>query len=294
MTLQQLHYFKTLAETGNYAEAAEALMISQSDLSSAVSELERELGVKLFERRSRHALLTEEGKVFLGYVTAASESLSKGKKEMQRFAEQAKIYVSVGYIYSVSRDIQNILSGFMIDLEDDDIDIKNIVQYSNDAILDTLGTGRADIVFCTDPPESAESTKLFDQELFFAVSKEHPMAKNRQPVTREMLENEPIVIIDENTRIHYAVDKFFKEQGITPKVACVEDGCSSAAARVAAGYGYTIIPDLPELNQKGVRLLDSGEYSIKRPIYIAWEKDRELSHNAKLLKKYILEMYGLI
>lgn len=294
MTLQQLHYFKALAEIQHYAKAAEALMISQADLSSDVSALEKELGVRLFDRRSKQAPLTDEGKVFLEYVETALASLEKGRSEMQRFADEAKECISVGYIYSVSRDIQNILSGFLIDFEDNDIDMKYIVQHSNDDVLDTLSSGRADIIFCTDPPESAESRKLFDQELFFAVSQEHPMAKEHLSVTKEMLENEPIVMIDEKTRIHYAVEKFFKEQGITPKIACVEDECSSAAAYVAAGYGYTIIPDLPELGQAGVRLLDPGRFSVKRPIYMAWQKDRVMSHNAELLKKYILEMYGQV
>lgn len=293
MTLHQLYCFKTVAECGNFADAAEALMVAASDLGSAVSELEKELGVRLFERRSINSPMTEEGRAFLEYVKTALDSLENGKNAMRAFADEAKRGIAVGYIYSVSRDIQNMLSGFIIDFEDDsNIDMKYNVQYSNAAALETLETGQAELVFCTDPPDTVESKKLFDQNLFFAVSQEHPMAKSRLPVTREMLENEPIVMIDDKTMIRRAVDRFFEEQGITPKIACTEDGCRSAAAHVAAGYGYTIIPDLPELGQSGVRLLDPGEFSIKRAIYMVWKKDGKLSHYAGLLKKYIFEMYS--
>lgn len=53
MTLLQLRYFKTLSQTLHYTRAAELLHISQPSLSYAISELEKELGVKLFLKERR-------------------------------------------------------------------------------------------------------------------------------------------------------------------------------------------------------------------------------------------------
>lgn len=294
MTLQQLHYFRILAEIQHYTRAAEALMISQPSLSLSISDLEKELGAKLFKRTGKRINLSDEGKIFLKYIETALDSIEKGKYEVQKFSEESKSCISIGYIFSISRDVQNILLGFQMDYEDWNINIKHTLQHSNDLILDMLAADRADIVFCTDPPENIESKKIFDQELFFAVGREHLLAKEQKPVTEEMLRNESLVMLSENVSIHYAIERFFKERGMVPKISCVADECNAAAAYVAAGYGYAIIPNLPGLEPSGVKLLDSGEFSIKRPIYMAWKKGRVLSPNAERLKEYIFKMYGEI
>lgn len=58
MNLQQLYYFKTIAELEHYTRAAEKLLISQPSLSYAMSELERELGASLFVKQGRGVVLT--------------------------------------------------------------------------------------------------------------------------------------------------------------------------------------------------------------------------------------------
>jgi len=54
MTLTQLRYVITIADTGSMNEAAKALFISQPSLSQAVKELETEIGVELFKRSNRY------------------------------------------------------------------------------------------------------------------------------------------------------------------------------------------------------------------------------------------------
>ena len=61
MNLQQLYYFKTIAELEHYTRAAEKLLISQPSLSYAMSELERELGASLFVKQGRGVVLTKFG-----------------------------------------------------------------------------------------------------------------------------------------------------------------------------------------------------------------------------------------
>ena len=65
MTLLQLQYFKTLARVLHYTQAAAELHIAQPSLSYSIKELEKELGVKLFEKDSRHIRLTIYGEQFL-------------------------------------------------------------------------------------------------------------------------------------------------------------------------------------------------------------------------------------
>lgn len=64
MNLSQLHYFKKLAEVLHYTRAAQELFITQPTLSGAISSLENELEVSLFERSGRSVSLTPQGEIF--------------------------------------------------------------------------------------------------------------------------------------------------------------------------------------------------------------------------------------
>lgn len=64
----RLKVFAQVAQTGSFTKAAEALSISQPAVSQNVSELERQLGITLFERRRGEVALTEQGKLFLKYA----------------------------------------------------------------------------------------------------------------------------------------------------------------------------------------------------------------------------------
>lgn len=73
MTLAQLKYIITVADTGSMNEAAKELFISQPSLSQSVKELETEIGVELFRRSNRGVSVTQEGSVFLGYARQVVE-----------------------------------------------------------------------------------------------------------------------------------------------------------------------------------------------------------------------------
>ena len=61
MNLSQLYYFRKLAELQHYAKAAKELYITQPSLSNAISSLEQELGVSLFQKTGRNIHLTKYG-----------------------------------------------------------------------------------------------------------------------------------------------------------------------------------------------------------------------------------------
>src|SRR5437762_9976078 len=65
MELRQLRYFRAVAESKGFREAARRLHVVQPALSQTVSDLERKLGVRVLTRNSRSVRLTSEGEVFL-------------------------------------------------------------------------------------------------------------------------------------------------------------------------------------------------------------------------------------
>lgn len=73
MTLQQLRYVITVAETGTITEAAQELYISQPSLTNAIHELEKEMNIQIFNRSNKGISISKEGEDFLGYARQVLE-----------------------------------------------------------------------------------------------------------------------------------------------------------------------------------------------------------------------------
>ena len=73
MTLKQLHYAVTIAETGSITEASKKLFLAQPSLTASIRELEKEYGVTIFTRSKKGIEVTKEGEEFLGYARQVLE-----------------------------------------------------------------------------------------------------------------------------------------------------------------------------------------------------------------------------
>ena len=83
MNLYHLRYFATLAHLEHYTKAAEILAITQPSLSHAIASLEKELGVKLFEKEGRNVALTKCGQAFLIDVEQALDMIDSSVNKLQ-------------------------------------------------------------------------------------------------------------------------------------------------------------------------------------------------------------------
>lgn len=99
MTLQQLNYVIAIAETGSFRRAADRLYIAQPSLTGAVRELEKELGVTLFNRSGKGASLTADGMNFLPYARSVMtqydsllDAYGKNGARRQKFAVSTQHY----------------------------------------------------------------------------------------------------------------------------------------------------------------------------------------------------------
>lgn len=81
MTLQQLKYIVTVASKGTISEAAKELYIAQPSLTSAIKELESELGIIIFNRTNKGVILSVEGEEFLGYARQVIEQTNLIKEK---------------------------------------------------------------------------------------------------------------------------------------------------------------------------------------------------------------------
>ena len=99
LTLQQLRYIIAISEAGSFNKAADQLYLSQPSLTNAVKELEKEIGITIFNRSGRGVTLTAEGMSFLPYARQVYsqyqnllDAYSKQGKRKQQFAVSAQHY----------------------------------------------------------------------------------------------------------------------------------------------------------------------------------------------------------
>ena len=122
MTLQQLKYAVVTAEKGTVSEAAASLYIAQPSLTKALKELEKEMGISIFNRTNKGVFVSKEGEVFLGYARQVLEQAalitekythqSGGKQEfcvstqhysfaVNAFVDLIQVYGSDNYDFSL-------------------------------------------------------------------------------------------------------------------------------------------------------------------------------------------------
>ena len=112
MNLYHLRYFVTLAHLEHYTKAAEILAITQPSLSHAISSLEKELGVKLFEKDGRNVVLTKCGQAFLTDVEQSLEMLDSSVNRLQ-MTGLGEGRVDIGMLRTLSSTVPKFVKDFL-------------------------------------------------------------------------------------------------------------------------------------------------------------------------------------
>jgi len=95
-SLNQYFIFYTVAQSGNFTNAAKKLFISQPAISKSISSLEKELNAKLFYRSARGVTLTESGQLLYNQLEIAFHAIENGEKQLQRNEEIGAGHLSIG------------------------------------------------------------------------------------------------------------------------------------------------------------------------------------------------------
>ena len=186
MDLQQLEYFRTLAQTQHVTRSAEVLSISQSALSRSIARLEDEMGVPLFDRQGRTIRLNQFGQIFLERVENMMKEFNEGKKEIQDLLEPESGTISLGFLHTLSTNlIPDLISSFRIDYPK--IKFK-LGQGPSHILLDQLQSGEIDLCLIApnDVKHPVRWEELWSEELFVIVPKNHKFA-NYQSIKLEQL-----------------------------------------------------------------------------------------------------------
>lgn len=212
MNLSHLYYFRTLARVQHYTRAAEELFITQPTLSNAVSQLEKELGIPLFQKEGRNVRLTKQGREFDEYITQALDLIDKAVDIAHEQAGSPSGAIDLGVIYTIQADYLPPLLRAYRDRYGSGITI-NTYQGLTTQLVEDLESGRFDVVFGS-YVEGKEDDLGFipvdSQRLVAVVHDYSPFAK-RESVTIEDLSHSKIYSYSPDIPLGKEVRKICRE-----------------------------------------------------------------------------------
>ena len=289
MNQYHLRYFVTLAHWEHYTKAAAELSITQPSLSHAISSLEQELGVNLFEKEGRNIVLTKYGRLFLVDVVKSMEILEAGIKTLKS-AGIGEGTIDLGFLRTLGTDVvPSFISGYQKEYADRNVNF-NLNTGVTEDLLNGLKNKKYDLVLCSKIPKepSIEFIPVAQQKLVLIVPNNHPLAIRNSITLTETLQY-PQIIFSKRSGLRTIIDELFEVAGGYPEVVYEIKEDQVIAGFVAKGFGIAVVPDMPILETMDVKKLEINSPNWQRNFYLAFLKDKYISPAAQTFKNYIIE-----
>lgn len=293
MELQQLKYFKTVAEIGKISEAAEALFISAPALSTSISRLEKELGVQLFNRTNNRIVLNSQGEIFLRHTNTVFDTLQSAKKELGESLLQQGPHISLLSVNSAMwvSLITTFLSEYpQYSLSSATVSPAQLEQHGLHSPHSFLLAYKTDIpAFLAD---ELESIPLFQVTPMVAIHKDHPLATETELDIR-MLTNEKLFMPLPGFPVYMRLQKLFSMYNL-PLPAENTYSLVIRLKMVSENRGITFISSsatqtIPSPNIRYIPLSTPFEPWNAR---LFWRKDRPLTEQEVTLRDFCQQFYG--
>lgn len=290
MRMLQLYYFKALAEMQHLTHTAEELFISPPALSAAISRLEEELGLTLFDRIGRNIKLNKNGKILYKHVQIVFSTLDNARMELKEANsfDRQMVNIAVSALTLWSDSISSYFKlhpEVLINHTALKLDKLQNPEFNNQ--FDLIITGIQDLI----GNEWEHAVIVPEDRPILVVYPNHPFAKLKEISLMEA-KDEPFIALTKG----YSSRKYFDEMcdlaGFTPKIV-VEGDYPLRTQMVEEEYGITfstiVGSKAPIL--KGLKFVE-----IKSPVNIRiqaifWRKGRKLSSAAMSFRDYMINYY---
>lgn len=297
MTLQQLKYVTTIANIGSISEAAKRLFVSQPSLTKAIKELEKEMGITIFDRTNKGITVSKEGERFLGYARQVLEQAAL-LEEQYKSQSGGKKQFSVStqhYSFAVNAFVE-LLKG--ADIDQYDVSLRETQTYE---IIDDVAHMKSEIglLFYNDfnrpvlekliHTNELTFTELFTAHPHIFIGKNHPLA-NKDVVSMDELEEYPYISFEQGDHNSFYFSEEIFSTVVRPKHIRVRDRASLFSLLLGLD-GYTVSSGVidEEVNGENIISVPLAEEGLMHIGYITNNK----MHRSRLGQEYIqaLEHY---
>ncbi len=285
MQIESLKVFCDLAETESFTKAAQINGVTQSAVSQTISGMERHFKSLLIERSKKNFRLTSEGEAVYDYSKRILQTFDAINSKMQELQGIISGSIHVSTIYSIGlHELPPYLKQFMRDHPTVNIH----VEYRRDNLVheDVLGN-IVDLGLVAYPERDSrlEIVPLRKDALVFVCNPHHPLAKARS-IKLKALEGQKFISFDKDTPTQKALDKIFKEQGVSIERVMEFDNIETIKRAIEIDSGVAILPEETVKQEVSKQTLAAvkleGGYS--RQLGVIYKKNKVLS---PAMKKFI-------
>lgn len=241
--LRHLHYFRTLAETLHFGQAAQLLHISQPPLSRQIALLEEELGVKLFDRSRRRVELTDAGQRFYLDTATVFAAFEQAKRNALAAARGAAGALSVGFMMSTAYSVTPAITRRYA-AQYPQVDLKLTETLPLD-LAEDITSGSKDVAIMYRPQDCTglETVTLSREEMTVVLPPGHRLLE--QPIVEaQQLADETFIIVPRRIApaLHDIIVNYCLQNGVTPKVGLEINMQQTIVNLVGEGLGIAIVP----------------------------------------------------
>jgi len=276
MDINRLQYFLAVVETGGFTKAADSLFISQPSLSISIRKLEQELGVRLFERGQRRAVLTPAGQFFLEIAREILDKYQFALNNLRNFRNQPTLRLGILRTLRIE-DFSRMIALFREE------NSNSIIELRDGTVKDLhnwLEQGEVDLVVTE--LNNLENTKnsivLFQQDFLLAVPPDHPFASKDRVSLAEL--DDQSFIGRNQCEVWGKAPQLFQENGIEPRVVYLADREEWAISMIRSGFGITIMPVWKGLSD--IVYVPIAEIDLSRIVGMKWR----INQHSDLVKQF--------
>jgi DNA-binding transcriptional LysR family regulator len=288
MELRQLTALIAVAEAGSFSGAARTLHTVQSNISTHIARLEREIGVTLFDRAS--GALTHEGEVVVSRARHVLNEVDALGADVMALRDEVTGSVRWGCIGTVGRWLVPLV------LEQTSADHPKlhvvVVDATTTSLVPQLVSGDLDLAVVSSPVTDPElvDQPLFDEDRIVVAPTGHPLAEHSRVTLAQLAEHE-LLLGPPGTAFRDELDAEAAAAGITLRAKAEVDGLRLIATLAFQGYGAAIVPATAAprwLEGRWHRVAVDG--LAKRTVGIAHRRRGLLSPPARALRDAVVSV----
>jgi len=291
VTFANLRLIRDVAQSRSVSKAAKLNDVSQSAASQAIHEVERELGVDLFDRSTRPLTVTGAGKLYVEYCRDLLRRHEELEASLGRFKKQADGTVTLAAIYSVGlSEMSEIEARFTRKFPEAEL---NVSYLRPERVWEAVADGDADLGLMSYAESSREVVALpwRNEEMVVATEPGHALAKRRS-VRPQALEGETFIGFDDDLPIQAQIDRYLRDHKVTVDVALRFDNIQMIKEAVAHGSGISIMPlrvMREDLRQGRMVALKLDPPDLYRPVRIIHRRKKVFNQAASGLLTLLQE-----
>lgn len=282
MNFRHLRAFVAVAEELSFTKAARRLHISQPPLSRQIQQLERDIGVRLFDRGPRRIALTDRGRLLLDDARRLGTIADAFVDAAQRVKRKNAGMVRIGIAWGLWKAVYRIRTLYAkehpaVEITGEDLGVHADSLHP----VDAFRRQRIDVALTRAAVDgrAIECAPLFHERITMLVREDHPLARSRA-VGLPQLIGEPLLLFDRRLSpvLYDTVLGLYAAAGLAPRIVHTQTSPMEQAGLMLVASGEGIYPSVSgrftQANTvPGIAALPLTEAQATIPVLLAWRSD---------------------